>query len=81
MTSGIFEGLLLAGVAAVGIVSWWGIRRIVEALDNIDKRLGTISGRVGKMETWQEMHERQDDERHEQVEKTTDALWMTVHGR
>jgi hypothetical protein len=35
MTSGVFEGLLLAGVAGVGIVSWWGIRRIVESLDRV----------------------------------------------
>lgn len=81
MTSGIFEGLLLAGVAGVGIVSWWGIRRIVESLDSIDKRLGTINGRVGKMETWQWMHERQDDERHEHIDKATDALWVAVRTR
>lgn len=81
MTSGMFEGLLLAGVAAVGIVSWWGIRRIVESLDSIDKRLGTINGRVGKMETWQGMHERQDDERHEHIDKATDALWVAVRTR
>lgn len=81
MTSGIFEGLLLAGVAAVGIVSWWGIRRIVESLDSIDKRLGQINGRVGKMETWQGMHERHDDERHEHIDKATDALWVAVRTR
>jgi hypothetical protein len=81
MTSGIFEGLLLAGVAAVAIVSWWGIRRIVESLDSIDSRLGTINGRVGKMETWQVMHERQDDERYEHIDKTTDAIWTAVRSR
>lgn len=81
MTSGIFEGLLLAGVAAVGIVSWWGIRRIVDALDKIDDRLGQINGRVGKMETWQGMHERQDDERQEHIDKATDALWVAVRTR
>ncbi len=81
MTSGIFEGLLLAGVAGVGVVSWWGIRRIVDALDKIDARLGQINGRVGKMETWQGMHERQDDERHEHIDKVTDALWVAVRSR
>lgn len=81
MTTGIIEGLILAAIAAVGVVAWWGLRRIIDALDNIDARLGQINGRVGKMETWQGMHEKQDDERHDLVEKTTDALWMAVHGR
>lgn len=81
MSTGVIEGLILAAIAGVGVVSWWGLRRIIDALDNIDKRLGQINGRVGKMETWQSMHEKTDDERHDQVEKTTDALWMAVHGR
>lgn len=81
MSSGIIEGLILAAVASVGIVAWWGLQRIIAALDEINRRLGQINGRVGKMETWQEMHERADDERHEQVEKVTDALWIAVRTR
>lgn len=81
MTTGIIEGLILAAIAAVGVVAWWGLRRIIDALDKIDARLGQINGRVGKMETWQGMHEKQDDERHERFDHETDALWIAVRGR
>ncbi len=81
MSTGVIEGLILAAIAGVGVVSWWGIRRIVEALDKIDARLGQINGRVGKMETWQVMHERSDDDRHEHIDKNVDALWNMVRGQ
>jgi|CXWL01.1.fsa_nt_gi hypothetical protein len=81
MTTGIIEGLILAAITSVGVVAWWGLKRIIDALDKIDARLGQINGRVGKMETWQGMHERQDDERHEHIDKATDALWVAVRGR
>lgn len=79
--TGIIEALILAVLSAVGIVAWWGFRRMVTALDRIEDRLGQINGRVGKMETWQGMHERQDDDRIDHLEKTADKLWAAVRGR
>lgn len=85
MTNGIPEWLVVAMLAAIGTVAWWGIRRIVAGQDNINATLTTISdrlaqinGRVGKMETWTQMHENQADERHQRFDKETDALWAQV---
>jgi len=86
--TGIPEGFLLAILAAIGVVAWWGIRRIVsgqdaisEKLETISERLGHINGRVGKSETWQVQHEKFDDERHDHLQKQTDALWAVVRGQ
>lgn len=88
VTTDLFRVLITFVVTAVGGVSWWGIRRIVsgqdqiaETLTDISDRLGHINGRVGKMETHIELHEKQDDERHEHIEKETDALWSAVRHR
>lgn len=85
MTNGIPEWLVVAMLAGIGTVAWWGIRRIVAGQDNINATLTTISdrlaqinGRVGKMETWTEMHEHQAAERHQRFDKETDALWAQV---
>ena len=79
--TGIPEGLFLSVLAAIGVVIWWGIRQIVTELKKINERLNLINGRVGKMETWKDMHEKQDDERHEHLEKATDTLWVAVRGQ
>jgi hypothetical protein len=88
MMTGIPEGIVAIILSAIGIVAWWGIKRIVGGQDEINRtlhqisdRLASINGRVGKMETRQEMHEKHDDERHEQFEKETADLWAAVRGR
>lgn len=85
MTAGIPEWLVVAMLGVIGTVAWWGIRRIVSGQDLINQtlvqisdRLAQINGRVGKMETWTEMHENQDDERHQRFDKETDAIWAQV---
>ena len=85
MTNGIPEWLVVAMLGVIGTVAWWGIRRIVAGQDNINATLTTISdrlaqinGRVGKVETWTEMHEHQDAERHQRFDKETDAIWAQV---
>lgn len=85
MTNGMPEWLVVAMLGAIGSVAWWGIRRIVLGQDainatlaTISERLGNINGRVGKIETRIEMHEAQDDERHERFDKETDSLWAQV---
>ena len=86
--TGIPEGVIIAILAAIGVVAWWGIRRVVTGqdainskLETISDRLGQINGRVGKSETWQVQHEKYDDERHEQIEKETDKLWDVVRAQ
>lgn len=85
MTAAIPEWLVVAMLGVIGTVAWWGIRRIVGGQDAINQtlvqisdRLAQINGRVGKVETWTEMHEHQDDERHQRFDKETDALWSQV---
>lgn len=85
MTAGIPEWVVVGMLGVIGTVAWWGIRRIVagqdainETLTTISERLATINGRVGKMETWAEQHERQDDERQHRLDKETDSLWGQV---
>lgn len=85
MTAAIPEWLVVAMLGVIGTVAWWGIRRIVRGQDlinqtlvQINDRLAQINGRVGKMETWTEMHENQDNERHQRFDKETDALWSQV---
>ena len=87
MTAGIPEWLVVAMLGVIGTVAWWGIRRIVSGQDLINQtlvqisdRLAQINGRVGKVETWTEMHENQDDERHQHLDKVQDALWAEVRG-
>lgn len=39
----------------------------IAGIVGIFKQLWTMNGSIGRMKTWQEQHERQDDERHETV--------------
>lgn len=84
MLVGVPEGVALLVLSVVG----WGLRRLVAGQDETNKtlvtisdRLGQINGRVGKMETRQDMHEKHDDERHTEIGKEHDALWAAVNGR
>lgn len=85
MMTGISEGIVALIWSAIGVVAWFGIRRIVAGQDSmnamlavISERLAQINGRVGKMETKIEMHEAQDDERQHRVDKEHDAIWAQV---
>ena len=79
---------LVVGVFSVFVaVIGWGIKRIVatndqtnETLSGISRHLATMNGRLGKVEQWQTMHERMDDERHGETQKSHDALWEAVNG-
>lgn len=57
------------------------LKEIRGNMAGILEHLGKLNGRVGKSETWQEMHEKQDDDRFEQLEKQTDALWSAVRAK
>lgn len=59
----------------------WVLKDIRASLARILEHLATLNGRVGKGETWQAMHEKQDDDRFENIEKQTDAIWTAVRGQ
>lgn len=69
----------------IGVVAWWGIRRLVTGQDTINntlheisEKIGHLDGRLGRAETKLEMHEKSDDDRIGLLEKQTDSLWSVV---
>lgn len=50
----ILEGAILLGVAGIFRLIW-----------GVQAHLAKVNGRLGKAEQWQELHQNQDDERHE----------------
>jgi len=76
MSITLFEGIVLLFITGVFGVIWWGVKRLIKVnddeakrLDNIDKNLSKIFERLGKSETWMEMHTREDDVRHAEVKR------------
>ena len=64
-------------LAVIGTVIWWGVLRFIhiyddisESLKEIVKNLSIINGRVGKVEAWKESHDKQDDERHDDIKES-----------
>lgn len=53
--------VILQGVA-IG-----GIGMVIKGIVSINRKLGAMNGRVGKIETWQEDHTKLDDERNNGV--------------
>ena len=55
--------ILLLQSIGIGISAW------------VLKRIICIDRKIASFETWKEMHDKLDDERHEKLDKTLDALW------
>lgn len=77
----LFEGIVLLAISGVFVVSWWGIRRLVKMsddgaimLEKINESLALICERLSKGDMWMEMHEKQDDERHNEVKNAYNML-------
>lgn len=54
-------GTFLSGLGVAGI-GW-----VLSIVRSMNTKLGVINGRVGRVETWQTAHDKQDDERHEET--------------
>ena len=81
----IFRSLITAAVTGVGVVSWWGIRRLVQGQDEINTTLRQIShliadtvSRVGQLEVWVRQRERLDDQRHAENLQVIRDLWSEL---
>lgn len=81
----LFEGVVLLVVSGVGVIGWWGIRRLVKMSDdgaklitNVNTSLSLICERLGKSEMWMELHEKSDDERHTEMKKSQQAIIKAV---
>lgn len=79
---------IVVGVATIFcVVVWWGIRELVaankqtgEALSKIRDLLAGMDTRLATSETWMELHEKQDDERHQETKKSHEAMWDAING-
>lgn len=70
------EWVVITILAIIGTVVWWGVLRFIHiyddisvALKDIAKSLGLVNGRIGKLETWKDLHDKQDDERHKDIKE------------
>ena len=61
-------GTFLSGLGVAGI-GW-----VISIVRSMNTKLGIINGRVGKVETWQIAHDKQDDERHEETKTALSEL-------
>ena len=79
------QWVVIIVLSGIGAVLWWGVKRIVHSIDEtntslkvINDTLNEMSGRIGKVETWTEMHEKQDDDRHTSYQQNYDRLYELV---
>jgi len=77
----LFEGIVLLILTGTGSVAWWGIKRLVKIsddgatlLNSINVSLVLICERLSKSETWMELHEKSDDERHTELKGSYQTL-------
>jgi hypothetical protein len=82
MSPTLLEGLVLLSVVGVGVVVWWGVLRLVstndqtlKALGDITTHLATINGRLGKSETWMELHQTHDDQEFTHIRDNLQRVW------
>jgi len=60
--------IFLSGLGVAGI-SW-----VISIVRVINTKVGLINGRVGKIETWAIAHDKQDDERHRELQDSLKEL-------
>lgn len=63
----VLQSVILTLTGWLGIVAWWGFRRLVQTQDRIADQLVKLNGRLGRVETWQQGHEQRDNERFEDL--------------
>lgn len=75
---------LVAVIGAMGALIKYligAIGEIRKSLKEITDCIGELQNSTGKTETWQEQHERQDDERQEATEREHQRIWMKLDQR
>ena len=78
--------ILGGSFAGAASVAWWAIKRVVTGQDKIHDRLTEIRNdlsanvhRVGKLETWAEIRERVDDQRHQENSRALVSVWEKLN--
>ena len=67
---GLANGLILLLVAIA-----------VKGIAGINSKLAGLMTDMGKTKTWEEQHDKQDDERHENVTQKIDRIWEKIDAR
>ena len=85
MSPTLLEGLVLLSVVGVGVVVWWGVLRLVStndqtltALNGVNAHLALINGRLGKSETWMELHQAHDDQEFTHLRENMQHIWKKI---
>ena len=85
MSLTLLEGLILLTVAGVGGIVWWGVLRLVftndqtlKTLIGIHTHLSTINGRLGKTDTWMEMHQAIDEQQFTHMRESLRRIWEKI---
>lgn len=83
--TGIPEGIVALILTAIGVVAWFGIKRIIEGQDEINttllaiaKELGAMKSEQASLHTWAQGHEKQDDNWQRNSEQSIRDLWAAV---
>lgn len=80
---------ILIVLSVVGVVTWWGVLRLIHSnditneelnknLDCIDKNLSMINERLGRLETWIDGHAGQDNILFQAVTKEHESIWHAI---
>lgn len=77
----LFLTVVLGAMGALIKYLVGAISEMRHSLKEITDHLGDLNSRVGRSETWQEQHERQDDERQEATEREHQRIWMKLDQR
>lgn len=77
----LLGGVVLLALSGIGVVAWWGVRRLIQMSDDgaklltkLNDNLVALCERQSRIETWMKMHEKSDDERHEESQRSYQIL-------
>lgn len=65
-------------VVPVGVILWWGVRRIINGLDEINAHLAILNGRVGRSETHQAISERLSENQQRDSKSAEVRVWSAI---
>lgn len=77
----------IAAPLAVGLILWvlkssqTSKKEIVGSVNALSVKVGETNGRMGKLEIGLESHIKQDDERHDNIQREQNGMWQAIGKR
>ena len=71
--------LMLTILTAIGGIIMFLLNRAWDTLKEISVDVKTTNGQIVKLNTWTQMHEKQDDDRHKETLQTHNDLWEKLN--